>query len=62
MANENEPQNTTEEEQNPEAFDQVSVEGEGPSRREASNAVSALAGESRVNNRNDEDEESMYMH
>ncbi|XP_028398701.1 presenilin-1-like [Dendronephthya gigantea] len=57
MANENEPGKPTEEEQNDEAFDQVSDQGDGPSPREASNAVSALAGESRVNNRNDRNEE-----
>ena len=60
MANENEPGRTTEEPVNTEAFDQVSDEGDGPSRREASHAVSALAGQDRESNRNDEDEESKF--
>ncbi|CAB4002211.1 Presenilin-2 [Paramuricea clavata] len=57
MANENEPGRTTEEPVNTEAFDQVSDEGDGPSRSEASHAVSALAGQDRESNRNYEDEE-----
>jgi hypothetical protein len=60
MANENEPGRTTEEPVNTEAFDQVSDEGDGPSCREASHAVSALAGQDRESNRNDEDEESKF--
>lgn len=58
MANENEGGKMTEETVDTESFDHVSDEGDGPSPREASHAVSVLAGQDRANSETDEDEES----